>query len=43
MQSAEEHPHGLSDRVIDSLSTAGKPIILNFHSYTWLIHGVTNL
>ena len=35
---ASEHPHGLSDRDFDSLFTADKPIIFNFHGYPWLIH-----
>jgi xylulose-5-phosphate/fructose-6-phosphate phosphoketolase len=38
MQSAEEHPHGLSDRDFDSLFTVDRPIIFNFHGYPWLIH-----
>jgi xylulose-5-phosphate/fructose-6-phosphate phosphoketolase len=38
MQSADEHPHGLSDRDFDSLFTMDKPIIFNFHGYPWLIH-----
>jgi xylulose-5-phosphate/fructose-6-phosphate phosphoketolase len=33
-----EHPHGLSDRDFDSLFTAEKPVIFNFHSYASLIH-----
>ena len=33
-----EHPHGLSDRDFDSLFTADKPVIFNFHGYPWLIH-----
>jgi xylulose-5-phosphate/fructose-6-phosphate phosphoketolase len=36
-----EHPHGLSDRDFDSLFTANKPIIFNFHGYPWLIHRLT--
>ncbi len=36
-----EHPHGLSDRDFDSLFTADKPIIFNFHGYPWLIHRLT--
>lgn len=36
-----EHPHGLSDRDFDSLFTADKPIIFNFHGYPWLIHKLT--
>jgi xylulose-5-phosphate/fructose-6-phosphate phosphoketolase len=34
----KEHPHGLSDRDFDSLFTADKPVIFNFHGYPWLIH-----
>ncbi len=36
-----EHPHGLSDRDFDSLFTADKPVIFNFHSYAALIHKLT--
>jgi xylulose-5-phosphate/fructose-6-phosphate phosphoketolase len=35
---ASEHPHGLSDRDFDSLFTADKPVIFNFHSYASLVH-----
>ncbi|MGB5260991.1 MAG: phosphoketolase, partial [Gammaproteobacteria bacterium] len=38
LQSAGEHPHGLSDSDFDSLFTLDKPIIFNFHGYPWLIH-----
>ena len=38
MQSDREHPHGLSDRDFDSLFTADKPVVFNFHGYPWLIH-----
>ena len=38
MTSPEEHPHGLSDRDFDTLFTASKPVIFNFHGYPWLIH-----
>ncbi|MFW2372259.1 MAG: phosphoketolase, partial [Gammaproteobacteria bacterium] len=38
LQSAGEHPHGLSDRDFDSLFTVDKPVIFNFHGYPWLIH-----
>jgi xylulose-5-phosphate/fructose-6-phosphate phosphoketolase len=38
LQSDREHPHGLSDRDFDSLFTADKPIVFNFHGYPWLIH-----
>ena len=33
-----EHPHGLSDRDFDSIFTADKPVIFNFHSYSSLVH-----
>ena len=36
-----EHPHGLSDRDFDSIFTANKPIIFNFHGYPYLIHRMT--
>jgi xylulose-5-phosphate/fructose-6-phosphate phosphoketolase len=36
-----EHPHGLSDRDFDSLFTADKPVIFNFHGYPQLIHRLT--
>ena len=36
-----EHPHGLSDRDFDSLFTADKPVIFNFHAYPSLIHKLT--
>ena len=36
-----EHPHGLSDREFETLFTADKPIIFNFHAYPWLIHRLT--
>ena len=38
MTPEEEHPHGLSHRDFDSLFTADKPVIFNFHGYPWLIH-----
>ncbi len=38
LQPETEHPHGFSDRDFDSLFTADKPIIFNFHGYPWLIH-----
>jgi xylulose-5-phosphate/fructose-6-phosphate phosphoketolase len=38
MQPATEHPHGSAERDFDSLFTADKPIIFNFHGYPWLIH-----
>jgi xylulose-5-phosphate/fructose-6-phosphate phosphoketolase len=36
-----EHPHGMTDREFESLFTADKPVIFNFHSYPWLIHRLT--
>ncbi|HEY2845649.1 MAG TPA: phosphoketolase family protein [Bryobacteraceae bacterium] len=41
LQPDSEHPHGLSDRDFDSLFTADKPVIFNFHGYPWLIHKFT--
>ncbi|MGE4092785.1 MAG: phosphoketolase, partial [Candidatus Binatia bacterium] len=36
-----EHPHGMTDREFESLFTATKPVVFNFHSYPWLIHRLT--
>ena len=41
LQPSSEHPHGLSDKDFDSLFTADKPVIFNFHGYPWLIHKFT--
>lgn len=41
LQSATEHPHGLSDADYDSLFTKDKHIIFGFHGYPWLIHRLT--
>jgi xylulose-5-phosphate/fructose-6-phosphate phosphoketolase len=41
LQQPSEHPHGLSDRDFDSIFTADKPLIFNFHGYPWLIHRLT--
>src|SRR6201997_2162168 len=38
LQPEKEHPHGLSDKDFDSLSTADKPVIFAYHGYPWLIH-----
>jgi xylulose-5-phosphate/fructose-6-phosphate phosphoketolase len=38
LQPSSEHPHGLSDRDFDSLFTADKPVIFNFHGYASLLH-----
>ncbi len=37
----KDHSHGLSDRDFNTLFTADKPIIFNFHGYPWLIHKLT--
>ncbi len=41
LQSASEHPHGLSDRDYDGLFTTDKHIIFAFHGYPSLIHRLT--
>ncbi len=41
LESARDHPHGLTDRDFDSLFTVDKPVIFNFHGYPWLIHRLT--
>ena len=41
LQSASEHPHGLSDADYDSLFTKDKHIVFAFHGYPWLIHRLT--
>jgi xylulose-5-phosphate/fructose-6-phosphate phosphoketolase len=41
LQSASEHPHGLSDRDYDALFTRDKHIIFAFHGYPTLIHRLT--
>tara|TARA_R100000027_G_scaffold254_1_gene296 strand:+ start:31427 stop:33862 length:2436 start_codon:yes stop_codon:yes gene_type:complete len=41
LQSPSRHPHGLSDVEFDSLFTATKPVIFNFHGYPNLIHRLT--
>ena len=41
LEPPSEHPHGISDKQYDSLFTADKPIIFNFHGYPWLIHRLT--
>jgi xylulose-5-phosphate/fructose-6-phosphate phosphoketolase len=41
LQSAEEHPHGLSDKDFDSFFTEDKPIVFAFHGYPTLIHRLT--
>lgn len=41
LQSASDHPHGLSDNDFDALFTRDKPIIFAFHGYPGLIHRLT--
>ncbi len=41
LQSASEHPHGLSDKDYDSLFTTDKHIVFAFHGYPWLVHRLT--
>jgi xylulose-5-phosphate/fructose-6-phosphate phosphoketolase len=41
LQSASEHPHGLSEADYDSLFTKDKHIIFGFHGYPWLVHRLT--
>jgi xylulose-5-phosphate/fructose-6-phosphate phosphoketolase len=41
LQSASEHPHGLSDGDFDALFTRDKQIIFAFHGYPTLIHRLT--
>ena len=41
LQSASEHPHGLSEADYDSLFTKDKHIVFGFHGYPWLIHRLT--
>jgi len=41
LQSAEEHPHGMSDAEFDSLFTADRPVVFAYHGYPWLIHRLT--
>ena len=41
LQSASEHPHGLSEADYDSLFTKDKHIIFGFHGYSSLVHRLT--
>jgi xylulose-5-phosphate/fructose-6-phosphate phosphoketolase len=41
LQSATEHPHGLSDHDFDVLFTKDRPVVFAFHGYPWLIHRLT--
>jgi xylulose-5-phosphate/fructose-6-phosphate phosphoketolase len=35
------HTAGLTDKEFDSIFTRDKPVIVNFHSYPWLVHRLT--
>jgi len=41
LQSANEHPHSLTDVDFNVLFTKNKPVIFAFHGYPWLIHRLT--
>ncbi len=41
LQSASEHPHGLTEPDFDSLFTTDKPVIFGFHGYPSLVHRLT--
>jgi xylulose-5-phosphate/fructose-6-phosphate phosphoketolase len=41
LQSAEEHPHGMSDAEFDSLFTTDRPVVFAYHGYPSLIHRLT--
>jgi xylulose-5-phosphate/fructose-6-phosphate phosphoketolase len=41
LQSASEHPHGLTEADFDSLFTRDKPVIFGFHGYPSLVHRLT--
>ncbi len=38
LQSASEHPHGLSDAGFDALFTRSRPVVFGFHGYPSLVH-----
>ncbi|APV50324.1 phosphoketolase [Betaproteobacteria bacterium GR16-43] len=42
LQSAGDHPHGLTDADYDSLFTTDKPIVFAFHGYPSLVHRLTH-
>jgi xylulose-5-phosphate/fructose-6-phosphate phosphoketolase len=41
LEQDSELPHGLSDRVFDTLFTADRPVVFAYHGYPWLIHRLT--
>jgi xylulose-5-phosphate/fructose-6-phosphate phosphoketolase len=40
--SNDDHPHGLTDLEFDAIFTRDKPVVINFHSYPWLIHRLSD-
>ncbi|WP_439500764.1 phosphoketolase family protein [Aminobacter ciceronei] len=41
LQSASQHPHGLTDAAFDALFTADRPVVFAYHGYPYLIHRLT--
>src|SRR2546430_1925757 len=41
LESATEHPHGMSDAELDALFTTDQPVIFAYHGYPSLIHRLT--
>jgi xylulose-5-phosphate/fructose-6-phosphate phosphoketolase len=41
LESATEHPHGMSDAEFDALFTTDQPVIFAYHGYPSLIHRLT--
>ena len=41
LQSASQHPHGLSEAEFDSMFTKDRPVIFAYHGYPALIHRLT--
>ncbi|NVD40249.1 phosphoketolase family protein [Ensifer sp. HO-A22] len=41
LQSAEQHPHGLSDDAFNRIFTTDRPVIFAYHGYPYLIHRLT--
>ena len=41
LQSASQHPHGLSEDEFDSMFTTDRPVIFAYHGYPTLIHRLT--
>ncbi|HEX5014747.1 MAG TPA: phosphoketolase family protein [Candidatus Limnocylindrales bacterium] len=41
LQTAAEHPHGMTDAEFDALFTTSRPVVFAYHGYPWLIHRLT--